>query len=120
MGQDLNISKITKLLMLTTSDNDSEALVAIRSANGILNRAKTTWSDFISSLTHRRNTQAHEQSVSIDEIFIFVLGNLRGPGPREFIESLYAQWNDTGELSPRQYDALIKFYMNQKTRNRAR
>lgn len=42
----MSFEKIRKLLNLTRSDNDSEALVAIRRANAILEANDMTWDDF--------------------------------------------------------------------------
>jgi hypothetical protein len=39
--------KLIKLLMLTTSDNDAEALSAIRHANQLLKRTGSTWAAVI-------------------------------------------------------------------------
>lgn len=39
-----------KLMMLTTSDNDSEALSALRKANAILAQANVNWSEFLSAV----------------------------------------------------------------------
>ena len=43
----LDRGKLTKLLMLTTSDFDGEALSAIRMANSILKKEKLNWADII-------------------------------------------------------------------------
>ncbi len=39
--------RLTKLLMMTTSPNDGEALNAIRMANEILVTAKVTWAELL-------------------------------------------------------------------------
>jgi len=39
--------KMVKLLMLTTSDNDPEALSAIRMANAHLKKSKVSWEEFL-------------------------------------------------------------------------
>jgi hypothetical protein len=43
----LDREKILKLMMLTTSDNDHEALSALRKANAIIKKAKQTWQDVV-------------------------------------------------------------------------
>jgi hypothetical protein len=43
----LDRQKLVKLLAMTTSDKDPEALAAIRLANAMLDREKMTWGDVL-------------------------------------------------------------------------
>ena len=43
----MNLDRLVKLLNLTTSDADGEALNAIRAANSTLSNEKKTWSEVI-------------------------------------------------------------------------
>jgi hypothetical protein len=47
MSEDFNKEKLAKLLALTSSSNENEALVAIRKANELLNSSGKKWEDFL-------------------------------------------------------------------------
>lgn len=53
MEQNLKTKKLAKLLALTTSANDNEALSAIRKANFLLNEANIEWIDLLGAETPR-------------------------------------------------------------------
>lgn len=44
----IDLKRFTKLMMLTTSDSDGEALVALRKANEMLKQNEKSWHEFIS------------------------------------------------------------------------
>lgn len=49
----MNVEMLTKLLMMTTSSHDGEALVAIRKANEMLARDRLNWQDVMKRLQYR-------------------------------------------------------------------
>lgn len=49
--KEVEFLRLTKLMQLTSSDNDYEALAALRKANLILGRSNFSWSEFISPLS---------------------------------------------------------------------
>ena len=57
MGIELKIDKLKKLLALTTSTNDNEALVAIRKANSLLIESNKSWADVFAD---ESNVQAEQ------------------------------------------------------------
>lgn len=104
-------SKIVKLLSLTQSDNDSEALTAIRMANKILKSNEITWDKFMgqeppSYQTHNTWGAYHGVSEKID----YILNNSPVWFDPSFIRSLHVQLKLRGRLSPKQIQALDKIY----------
>jgi len=104
-----DFARLRKLLALTASNNDGEALAAIRKANAMLERTKTHWFDVMDALERGSAPATNKPSAAteIDEAFDLVLCTARGSF-REFILSLLEQWQDTGVLSPKQRAALLK------------
>lgn len=43
----LNLQRLYKLMMLTTSEHDGEALTAIRKANEVIRKRKTSWAKIL-------------------------------------------------------------------------
>lgn len=100
-----------KLLGMTTSASDAEALTAMRKANKILQDNGLTWaellrkqvtSDSVSPYTEPTAdaTAAHVQTC---------LDTLRG-SDSSFISSLDKQWAEKGYLSPEQRRPLFAMY----------
>jgi hypothetical protein len=105
--------RLKKMMGLTFSDNDGEALNALRAANKVLQGKKLTWRDVL------------ERTVTVD-----VEAAPPEPRPREeardervenafdllrdsdkwtpFIESLHDQWERKNWLSPKQRAALFR------------
>jgi hypothetical protein len=108
-----DFSRLRKLLALTTSDADGEALSAIRMANAILTRTKVHWFDVMDAaerVTEEQQPAPPRKSrvaEEIDEAFDLVLATSQGAF-REFILDLLEQWQDAGSLSPKQRAALLK------------
>jgi hypothetical protein len=126
--------KFVKLMMLTTSSNDHEALSALRKANQILACKAVSWEQLIKGLKNvtfqveappreeprqqpryeqpkREAVGKHFKSDDIDQMFEAVLGRVSG-GPREFIESIFGFYRETGFLTDKQFSSLEKFYAN--------
>lgn len=120
-------AKLEKMMGLTFSDNDPEALVALRMANKILTAHKLTWSDVFKRLVtvdvesapdeptvkaegHGGSGQpsAKSQGSDIAEAFEIVRRDLKkGTSFADFIDSLEVQWDEKGYLSPAQRKALF-------------
>lgn len=109
--------RLFKLLNLTRSDNDNEAISAIRHANSILKTANLDWSSAFGSVPSAETIDEDEWEIDIDDMLKGVLkyGNLSG-GAKMFIESLQDQYLRYGRLTPNQRQALEKFYFNCKRR----
>lgn len=110
---------LKKLLALTASDQDGEALTAARKANALLLRTNVHWFDLVDAAEHSRPApQAQPEPPpaqpertayqrEIDDALELVLTTASGDF-RRFILGLKEQWEETGTLSPRQRDALLK------------
>jgi len=113
--------KVIKLLNLTRSENDNEALLAIRRANGIV----LDWAEFFQAGQvrirvaenygpagmPRRAPSPSEWTPTIREMLDECLERVEGSG-LDFITSLAQQFHERGSLSSRQFEALVKFYRN--------
>src|ERR1700755_3091074 len=53
---------LVKLLMMTTSTHDAEALVAIRKANAILGEMNLNWAEFLSGVEAKSGAQQEDNS----------------------------------------------------------
>lgn len=112
-----DLAVVIKLLNLTTSNMDHEALSAVRKANIILKRNNINWDavldvdlfDHVPKQTRREPQESPKEARAkeIDKAFKEVLTYVTG-GFRDFILDLQKQWKTRGTLSPKQYDALMK------------
>lgn len=103
----MNIEKIVKLLNLTTSDSDGEALNAIRLANSILRKANRTWSDLITGGIAYQDT-----GPSVMEMLEFLQNCTLHTGTRRFIDSLEEFHTRNGFLTDRQMTKLKEIYQH--------
>jgi hypothetical protein len=136
MSAPIDLDKLSRVLQLSTSDNDNEALACIRAANAMLKARDLTWESLIRPSTRQTSNapkQEHHPDPSvadwgsndrpyargpdsatkteIETMFTAVLFSVTG-GPRDFLESLHTQWKEKGWLSDKQIGALRKFYAN--------
>lgn len=113
-------NKLVKMMGLTTSENDHEALAALRQANKVLEKGKLTWADVFNRLVSvdmeeaepQPDTSAKGQSGDIERAFEIVKRGLRPGSFNDFISSLEEQWREKGYLSPAQREALFKAERN--------
>ena len=124
---------LIKMLGMTGSKHDGEALVAIRKANAILIENNLSWEDLLTSSSQpsrssyatppsKRKSQStaswgdvnaaarddqHNDSDEIDKLFEAAYDNMT---PRssfyEFIESVHTFWTERGYLTTAQYQAI--------------
>jgi len=114
--------KVIKLLNLTRSENDNEALLAVRKANGIV----LDWGEFFTGqktrekmrrqygatgMPNRPAPSAAEWTPTIKEMLDECVERVEGSGAG-FIESLAQQFHERGSLSQKQVEALVRFYRN--------
>jgi len=116
----LNVVKLVKVLGMTGSIHDGEAVAAIRRANDMLSKEKLTWESFFSELTagnftipDGRRPKEKPLEPTIKEMFEVCLPKVKGP-PREFLQSIYRFWGENDYLTRKQESALRKFYDNIK------
>ncbi len=128
----MNTEKLVKVLELTNSPVDGEALNAIRIANQLLKKENLSWASLIAkprvhtqpwSTTppwpHQQRSQAEAAAQAksnkdklVEEMFDVVMPHVAGKNSEDFIESLHDAWEKYGRLTPKQYAALHKFYEN--------
>jgi hypothetical protein len=117
-------------MMMTTSDNDQECLIAIRKANRILKMAQVTWEDMLKALAtasaappprpepewHNVNADQRGGSAKkkftnekeINGFFDRIFARDMSGDFEEFAMSVHLWWKDKGFLTERQYNAIKK------------
>ena len=107
-------------MMMTTSDNEQEALTALRMANNILKKHNVNWDAVFARLVKVGN-----QIESADDVEAKVMSGQRSSRVRitealeiamtnatgsfySFLQSLSEQFENTGRLTQAQEDAIIK------------
>lgn len=135
----MDVERFTKLMMLTTSDQDGEALSALRMANKMLRASGKNWEAFIAGkkddtrALHLENARLRNELVTLRDEVMRLQSRVAPPpssdGPTishmlshcqrhvkgsaaDFIDSLADAYEKWGRLTPRQYAALNKFYRN--------
>lgn len=122
MAEDLNIAMIIKLLRMTESQHDGEALNAIRMANALLNKHNANWDElmrkqvqvidadpFAAAPSPRRmkgesgprHTDADEINSYFETLFSRNLGTFR-----DYVDSVHEWWEAKGFLTQKQYDVI--------------
>ncbi len=113
--------KFIKIMKLTQSDQDGEALNALRMANTILVEANVSWEELLrakvavtSSVAAQSVPQGGKRYTNKEEIETMLSGvlssMLAGSSFHTFIKSLEDWWNEKGWLTEKQYNALRKSY----------
>lgn len=125
--------KLIKLMMMTQSSNDGEALTALRKANALLAADNVNWSEFISGIKQQAPRPAprpkgrgfdakpeadHREhhrftDPAIPRMLASLLRDSKG-GFRDFIESIDEFWSTKGFLTEKQYDAVLNAYERAK------
>lgn len=115
----IDIKKVSKLLELTSSPFDGEALNAIRKANMELMKNDITWTMLLSNKIINITSAIHEPS-GVDEklkkhdeikrMLIACLSIIRSESGLRFIQSLKQQYDISGHLSEKQIAALHNWY----------
>lgn len=125
--------KLSKLLAMTTSDTDPEALSAIRMANALLTREGVTWAEVLQDApaslnivlqrtpykdeTDEKWVAPHlKDAVIIDLMFRILYAQPRS-GSEDFwrwVDDVHAKWKQYGSLTPGQYEALRRCYNRTK------
>jgi hypothetical protein len=129
-------SKFVKLMMLTSSENDSEALTALRKANAMLAEANVNWEEFLALVGQSKTvapappppwgTSASAQNDGFSDIGRDARGHYidaqeidylfeqayRKTGPtssfRRFLDSVHQWWEENHFLTEKQYTAIRK------------
>lgn len=112
----MNFERFIKLMMMTTTPNDNEALVALRMANAELASINRNWEEVLRSKVTVRGGSEETQPPpgfhqhSGPEIDLWLEAALRRTpyhsSFRRFLESLQSFWEDRGYLTEKQYAVL--------------
>ena len=126
----LDRERLAKILAMTTSDHDGEALSAMRKANEIIKGEGLTWALLLEqvgrtvtvTVSRQPPSQYYEPSDAwvpphlhdkntLDLIFRTIMAKVTpGTEAREFIDSVYSWYQKHGSVTPKQYAALRTFY----------
>lgn len=123
MGDDL-MPKLIKCLELTASDNDGEALNAIRKANSFRAKIGKTWTElfFTNKVIHqpsysykppkiyKKKTAGAATCSRINKILVFLLNKNLSDGAKTFVKSLNEQFEENNTLTDKQIAALERIY----------
>lgn len=104
-----DIERLKKLLALTASDHDGEALAAIRKANSILKRHRVHWYDLFAdgSLAAGASELAERHARrQIKAAFDYLIPRTSGSF-RLFVEDVQQQWLITKRLSVKQRNVIF-------------
>jgi len=112
---------LKKLMQLTTSESDAEALQALRRANAILSQNSVGWERVFDRLVtvvadvepapvDDLSTEAERRAENSEILAAFEIVEATNPKGDfgDFIQSLREQWDAKKSLSPKQRDALRK------------
>lgn len=120
-----DLGLLKKMLGLTASANDHEALTAIRKANSVLSKNKLTWDEVLSKTvvasyvadtvrqptSHRVHDVEEDDEVDLSTEIKSAFATLRGKVKGDFanfITSLEEQFEEKGYLSPKQRRPLFE------------
>lgn len=127
----LNRKLLAKILAMTTSDNDGEALNAVRMANTMVTEAGETWEKVLGSglqrpvtvtVTRHAAPEQRQQAedwiaphlkdkVTIDMMFRAIYDMPSGdPDFWQHIDGIHQSWKDYGAVSQRHYTDLRGVY----------
>lgn len=141
MPQTDKFTRLIQLMMMTTSDMDGEALVALRKANAMLAEQNMNWEELLRAKvkfarqeqteahhqrergardrTDRTTNQTHERASAeqIDAWFEILLDSVPPASSfREFVEDVYEFWERQGYLTEKQEDAIRRSAERQHAR----
>lgn len=118
----INRTLFVKLMMMTASTNDKEALTALRKANTMLTEQNMNWEEFVNGGVRRSQPKgrgtgvsSHDQGITdpkIANMLDALISSDAEGGFRVFLESIEQFWNSRGYLTERQYAAIVKAYDN--------
>lgn len=128
---DNNLVRLAKLMELTTSENDNEALAALRKANEFRKSINMTWAELLEppifprgvTVTVFRHQDAPTHAPmetpdhltdkpTIDMMFktVYSMPRIEGDDFWVFLDSIRKQFDKYGNLSQKQYNALRRSY----------
>jgi hypothetical protein len=111
----MDFDKLTKLMMMTTSSHEGEALNALRMANKILLKEKKNWADILQKTSPAKRYyptyQPPTKNKRIAEMFELLKKEKRmTQSTRQFIDDIELKFRLYGELTPKQKAAIEKIF----------
>lgn len=127
----LDRARLTKLLAMTTSENDGEALNAMRMANKLLTAEKASWEEvlaaqpnphFTVTVTRRAEPAPYKAESDWvaphlrDKVIIDIMFRTIYSQPRsneeffQWVDSVHNRWQQHGNVTQAQYAALQRSY----------
>jgi len=108
-----DFARFKKFMELTMSDNEGEALSALRMANKLIKSEGLTWTRVldrsIQIVPQFEDKNESEHGVTEDELeamFEAVLDESNGSF-RDVVQSIYSQWKERGFITPRQREVIV-------------
>lgn len=104
--------RLIKLLLMTTSVHDGEALSAIRLANGLIQKSGKTWHDVLIAkrIPHMDRTRPRPRgpkNAELDAIFKFIMGELEEDSSVwPFVQSVHGFYRRNGRITEKQEAAI--------------
>lgn len=135
-----DLTQLRKLMGMTGSDADGEALNALRMANRLLKKSDLSWADILDRCVTASAANGSGYTTStmragaddgfdeergednLDETIQNAFDELRGvmlsPSFRAFVDDVERKWNQTGYLTPGQRAPILKAVKNVRERRR--
>jgi hypothetical protein len=99
--------RIIKLLNLSTSENDNEALSACRMAYSILKKHNLSWGDFLSVGNQQKNNQG---GLSVEVMFDFLYDCDLSGKQKDFLNGLSRFYKSRKTLTDKQLESLTNMF----------
>lgn len=117
----MNIELLIKVLNLTTSENDGEALSAMRKANAILKTHGVLWDSVVKApavaqqkKSYGSGNRTESQSDDLDRMQYLMRECILTPWEGEFINNIQDWYVRNGYLTPKQRHVFDKVYRKHK------
>lgn len=107
----MRIQLLSKLLELTRSNNDHEALSAIRKANSLINENHLTWTQILAPLEFSDDGE----DLLIEDMFLVIFESDYKSNDLTFVLDLFDFYRNRGYLSDKQTKALERIYKKAKS-----
>lgn len=109
----LDKKRFVKLMMLTNSDSDNEALVALRKAQQMMQQEDVTWDELFKLKEESDRARPHEDlRGKFEKMFERCSENVVPESTEKFVTSLYTQFKRKGFLSTKQRECFENIYAN--------
>ena len=112
--------RLADYLRLTDSNQDGEALTALRFARNLMRKNKLEWDHLVFGQSNHvcpepvyydTNLDEDEEDVTVADMLRILLAKLPATSSRaDFVRSCNNQFNKSGSLSPKQTDVIKRFY----------